>query len=637
MTTPGRNEPCPCGSGKKYKHCHLLSAPAAARPLPVAQLVTTAIRAHEAGQLDQAEALYHQVLQAAPKHFDALHLLGVIAYQRGHMAQAGDFIRRALAIQPAAGPAYLHLGNVYQAQGQLEQAIGCFQKAIALQPDHAMAHFNLGNAYFAGAQPQQAYACYLKALRIAPHMTEALAQCVLAMQQLCAWSHLPDFAGRLLAALQSGQQPPAFSPFNLVMLPVTPALQRDYARRFAQAIEQRVQPLPPALRVTDTQGRIRIGYVSSDFHDHATTYLMAELFELHDRSRFWIGAYAIDADQGSAIRQRIAVTCDQFLDISALTPQQAAAQIAADGIDILVDLKGYTTDARPDIFAFRPAPLQVNWLGYPGTTGAGYMDYLISDSFVTPTEHAGFYTEQLVRLPDCYQVNDRKRAIAHPLSRAEYGLPATGFVFCSFNQSCKFTPEMFDLWMRLLKQVPNSVLWLLQAGQDMQQNLQQEARLRGVEPGRLVFAPKRPLPEHLARYQVADLFLDTAPCGAHTTASDALWAGLPVLTYAGATFAARVAGSLLHGVGLAELVTDSLAHYEALALHLAQQRDQLQALRARLLEQRHRAPLFDTPRFTRHLEAAYAHMWARHQQGMAPQAFDVLPSPPGPWASQAGG
>jgi predicted O-linked N-acetylglucosamine transferase (SPINDLY family) len=379
------------------------------------------------------------------------------------------------------------------------------------------------------------------------------------------------------------------------------------------------------------KSRLKLGYLSADFHQHATAYLIAELFELHDRTRFEIWAYSYGADDGSALRQRLVRACDRFTDIGSSSYEAAARQIYADGIDVLVDLKGYTRGARTQILALRPAPIQVNYLGFPGTLGADFVDYIITDRFITPPDQEPFFTEQLVYLPDCYQANDRQRPIAEQTpTRRECSLPETGFVFCCFNNTYKITPEVFTIWMRLLQKLPDSVLWLLEANPAVATNLRREAAARGVALERLVFAPRMSLAEHLARHCRADLFLDTLPVTAHTTGSDALWAGLPVLTCAGETFASRVAGSLLTAIGLPELITHSLAEYEARALHLAVHPNELAALRERLAQNRLTAPLFDTPRFTRHLETAYRMMWEIYLKGEPPRQIKILPLPAEP-------
>jgi predicted O-linked N-acetylglucosamine transferase (SPINDLY family) len=348
--------------------------------------------------------------------------------------------------------------------------------------------------------------------------------------------------------------------------------------------------------------------VSSDFYAHATAYLIAELIERHDRDRFEIHGYSYGPDSGGAMRARLVSAFDRFTDIDALSHRDAAARIRADDIDILVDLKGHTHRARPKILAFRPAPVHVNYLGFPGTMGAPFIDYIVADDFIVPRDRQTLYAEKLAYLPGCYQPNDTRREIAAAPSRAACGLPAQGFVFCSFNNSFKITPAFFAIWMRLLRQVPGSVLWLLESNVLVRRNLSAAAVAAGIDPERLVFAPLLPHGQHLARHRHADLFLDTLPCNAHTTASDALWAGLPVLTCVGETFAGRVAGSIVRAAGLSELVASSSRDYEALALALAREPARLADIRSRLGAGRANLPLFDTAKRTHDLEALYARM-----------------------------
>ena len=412
-------------------------------------------------------------------------------------------------------------------------------------------------------------------------------------------------------------------PFVYMTLSQDPMKQLNCATTHAAARHPARRP-PSGNAVTHRHERIRVAYVSSDFHDHAMAYLMAGLFERHDRTQFDVTAVSLGPDVASAMRSRIRAGIERFIDARAMTDVEIAAMLRDQQTDIAVDLMGYTGGARPDIFAYRAAPVQVNYLGYPGTMGADYIDYILADRFVIPEDARQQYAEKVVYLPDTFQANDDRRLIADSaLSRAEAGLPARGFVFCSFNNTYKITPAMFDLWMRLLLRVEGSVLWLLGGSAAVVANLRREAELRGVAPRRLVFAAKLPYAEHLARYRLADLFLDTLPFNAGTTASDALWAGLPVLTCAGEAFAARMAGSLLHAVGLPELVTHSLQDYESQAAMLAANPDALRELRERLACNRLSAPLFNTDRFRRHIELAYRVMWEATKRNDAPQAFAV--------------
>jgi protein O-GlcNAc transferase len=381
-----------------------------------------------------------------------------------------------------------------------------------------------------------------------------------------------------------------------------------------------VPPSPAVFRhhPSGRRDRIRLGYLSGDFHQHATASLMAGLFERHDRARFEVFAYSYGRDDASPMRARLVRAFDRFVDVAAMSHRAAAQRIHDDEVDILVDLKGYTHAARPQIAAYRPAPVQVSYLGYPATMGAEFIDYIVVDPVVVPAEEQRFYSEKLVQLPGCYQANDTRRAIAVQVpARRDCGLSPDGIVFCSFNSGFKITPIFFAVWMRLLAGVPGSVLWLLASNDLVERNLRREAERRGVDPGRLVFAPVVPSSEHLARHRCADLFLDTLPCNAHTTASDALWAGLPVLTCRGDTFAGRVAASLLTAVGLPELITGSLADYEQAAFDLARHPYRLATLRETLRRSRDTAVLFDPARFASVLEAAFTRMWDAWNAGTA--------------------
>jgi predicted O-linked N-acetylglucosamine transferase (SPINDLY family) len=427
-------------------------------------------------------------------------------------------------------------------------------------------------------------------------------------------------AALLTARIELGH--PVENPFWLLTLCGSPALQRRAAEIWTRA-EFPADPSLPAIPRRPSPrargARIRVGYFSADFSNHATLHLMAGVFEHHDRSRFEVTAFSFGPDSQDPWRRRVAGACE-FIDVRDRSDREVALLARERQIDIAVDLKGFTRDCRTGIFALRAAPVQVSYLGYPGTMGAPYMDYLIADRVLIPPGSEQYYSEKIVYLPDSYQVNDATRVISERLfSRAELGLPATGFVYCCFNNNYKILPQTFAGWMRILQRVPGSVLWLLEDNAAAAENLRAAAEACGVEPERLVFAPRMVQAEHLARQRVADLFLDTLPCNAHTTASDALWAGLPLVTCLGESFAGRVAGSLLQAVGLAELITGSQDEYEALAVALAEDPGRLARIRERLAAQRLTAPLFNTALTTRRLEAAYEALAERYHAGLPPQ------------------
>jgi len=465
----------------------------------------------------------------------------------------------------------------------------------------------------------------------------------------CEWDGFDAWQGRAEQALADPEAAP-LSPFHLLSLPgisaaqqrqcaerwMAPRLAVSAARRSLMGIEFAALDVERELDRSASGGAaamardgappwpprrpIRLGYLSGDFHQHATALLMIDMLAAHDRGRFELHAFSHGADDGQGMRQRLQAHFDAFHDIAALDDATAARAIHAADIDILVDLKGYTAGTRTALLSYRPAPVQVGYLGYPGTAGGDFCDYLISDRFITPEASAADYSEALACMPHSYQPHGRAAQVGATPRREAEGLPADGFVFCCFNQAYKFTPEVFGIWCRLLEQAPGSVLWLL--GDALAEgNLRREALQRGIAPHRLVFAPGQPQAQHLARLPLADLVLDTAPYNAHTTASDALWAGVPLVTCAGDTFASRVAGSLLHAVGLPELVTSSLDDYADLAADLAADPARLRALRDRLERHRQRAPLFDVRAYTLALEALFEAMWQRHGAGLRPQAL----------------
>ncbi|MBP2295064.1 O-linked N-acetylglucosamine transferase family protein [Azospirillum rugosum] len=545
-------------------------------------------------------------------------------------------LRGLLARDPENAGAWRAAGGVLMDAARPDAAVAAFRRAIAAAPGDAETYVDLAGAAVLAAWSDQAVAACRRALRLAPGHAAALGHLVQQQKLACDWTDLESREALLVQRVRDGAA--GVPPFILLSCPSTPADQRSAAARWAASkalgATPVARPAPPAgagdgAGDGDGDRRLRIGYLSSDFREHALGHLMVDALESHDRSGFAVTAYSTGMDDGSPLRRRFERGMERFVDLRRHADGDAARAIAADDIDILVDLTGFTSFSRTTILAARPAPVQVNWLGYPGTFGAGWVDYIIADPTVIPAGEDEFFTEAVVRLPDCYQPNDRHRAIADTTpTRESCGLPADGFVFCCFNSPYKLMPAVFDVWARLLRAVPGSVLWLYAGNAAVAGNLRREAEARGIAPDRLVFAPPRPHAEHLARHRLADLFLDTLPYNAHTTASDALWAGLPVLTRRGPTFAGRVAASLLQAAGLPELVTDGPEAYEALAVALARDPARLRALRARLARNRPTCALFDTPRFTRHLEAAYRAMWDIHRAGDPPRPITITRTDP---------
>ncbi|KQO59037.1 hypothetical protein ASF22_22545 [Methylobacterium sp. Leaf87] len=492
-------------------------------------------------------------------------------------------------------------GTFHLENGSLAEATASFEKAAAIEPGSAMVAGNLGASYEIAQRYDEALAQYERASALDPDNLAFVTRRMHVAQHLCAWEGIEALFARVAAA--SALDLAEVQPFGILSVPgVDGVVHRDLATLHARRHfpDHRVER-----RHAKSSGRYRIGYLSSDFHDHPTTWLMIELLELHDRSRFEIFAYSAGPSTSDPIRDRIRKACDRFVEIRALSDQRAADLIAGDGIDILVDVKGYTLHTRSGILGYRPAPIQINYLAYPGTMGSPYVDYIIGDPIVTPPALDHHYTETVLRLPHCYQPNDRRRPRPVAPTRAKAGLPARGFVFCSFNNAYKVTPEVFSSWCRILAAVPDSVLWFLSGNPRVMDNLRAEAARRGVDPDRLVFAPRLSFADHMARYQLADLVLDTFPVAAHTTASDALWCGVPLVTLIGEIFASRVAASVLTAAGMGELVTGSLPEYEALAIALASDPERHADVKHRLEAARMVCPLFDTPRYTADLEKLY--------------------------------
>lgn len=577
------------------------------------------------GRLQEAVACYQAALKLAPGHPQLLLQLGNALAALGKHADAATQFQASLRADSNQLAAHYNLGNALRELGQPEPAAASYRAALQLDARDADVHNNLGNVLREMGRLDEAIACYHEALRLNPQLHHARMHLLHQRQHICDWQGLDDEIASVRRLVRD--EPRAqISPFAFLALPgTTPAEQRRCAENWAAnrygplLAEGRARPARPSLKSGE---KLRIGYLSGDFRQHPLAFLATELFELHDREQFEITAYSYGADDGTPTRRRLQQAFDRFVDIRPQSLHETAARMMEDGIDILVDLTGYTQTSRSGILALRPAPIRVNWLGYPGSMGGAIADYLIADAYLTPDGSAPDYGECLVRLPDCYQPNDRLRPLAEPPSREMCSLPLDAFVFCCFNQTFKITPQVFDVWMNLLRSVPHGVLWLLECNRWARDNLLREARVRGIDPARIVFAPRVPIGQHLARQRLADLFLDTLPYNAHTTASDALWAGLPLVTCSGDTFSARVAGSLLQAAGLPELVTHSLDDYQALALRLATEPEALAALRARLAGVRS-SPLFDTPRFARHLEQAYRAMWQLHTAGKTPQAMDI--------------
>lgn len=579
------------------------------------------------GNLPAAENLLRQALAQNPRMAAAHFQLGRARAAGGHAELAADLYRAASRADPGLIAARLELAKTLTTLGRLEEAAAAYHALLKRAPDDVDAL--LGHGWVLGQLRRfhDALACFDRAEALGADIVQQLAEVALALAHACDWSRREELRQRLRARLHK-PDPCLLDTYAVLCQEDDPALHQRMATLLAETVGRHMWAVPRPVRATSGSERIRLGYLSADFNQHATALLMAEVFARHDRERFEVFAFSYSHDDGSPIRRRVINAFDRFEELGLEPPAESARRIAEAGIDILVDLKGYTTGARPEIAALRAAPIQVSHLGYPGTMGAEWYDYVIADPVVLPMAEQPFWRERIVHLPHSYQPNDRMRPLpppapASPRARAEHGLPAEGFVFACFNNSYKITPEQFALWMEILAELPGSALWLYHANSFAEHALRAEAERHGIAPQRIHFAPGIELGPHLARHACADLFLDTSPYGAHTTTADALWAGLPVLTWTGHCFAARVAASLLHAVGLPELVAGSREEYKALALRLARNPAMLHDLRSRLLQARTTAPLFDAARFTRNLDRSYLAMMARYHAGQPPEAFAV--------------
>ncbi|MBV6416916.1 MAG: hypothetical protein CMLOHMNK_01534 [Steroidobacteraceae bacterium] len=587
------------------------------------------------GQTSAALAAFDRTLELAPAHPAALGNRAMALYDLGRDREALDAFDQVLQSTPDEVGARLARADLLRRAGRLAEAIADHDRVLAHDPAHPLALQNSASILHKSGQLESALERFerlLALLRAVPAraagaavrdgatLDYVLGMAISTRRDLCAWEGLAALEDLMIdRVLHHGS---SFKPFLSLMVSNDPQVQALCARRrFA------VLSAPPARPAGErSQDRLRIGYLGGDFRDHPTAHLLAGLLESHDRARFEIRAYSTSPDDGSAMRRRISQGVDAFADISRLDDRGAARAIADDAVDILVDLSGNTDWNRPGVPAQRPAPLNVHFLGYPGPPGMPGLDYFIADSVVLPHGEDALYDCAIARLPHSYQVNDRlASAPPEPPSRAAIGLPPQGIVYAGFCQPVKLSAPVFETWMSILREVPGSILWLLDAGPIVARNLRSAASARGVDAARLVFAPHADHAAHLARFACADLLLDTAPCGAHTTASDALRAGVPFVTHPGRTFASRVGASLLTAAGLPELVVASHDEYVALAVAVGRDAAYRTQLRRRVGERVRRSPLFDTDRFRAHLEAAFEAMWRRHAAGLDPASFDVPP------------
>lgn len=555
---------------------------------------------------------YQQALALAPNHPQILLQLGNTESAAQRFAQAAEYFKQCIHIQPENAAAHYNLGNAYIALGDANQAVMHFKQSLKYQPNDADAYNNMGNALRDLGQLDEAIACYQQALAIQPTMHHALTHLIHQKQHICDWHGLDVDIARLRQVLQSDPQA-QIAPFALLAMPNTTAEEQlKCASQWAQQQYGNLQSLSNrssrAQQTNANKSKIKLAYLSADFRLHPLAFLISDLFASHDREKFEIYAYSYGPDDLSKERQQIATNVDHFVDICQWSDQQTATHMQTEGVDILVDLTGYTKHSRTGIVVLKPAPISINWLGYPGTMGhtqqGSVFDYILVDKTIAPAQED--FSETCLYLP-CYQPNNAQRPISATPSKSSQGLPEDAFVFCSFNQTFKITETMFSLWMQLLKQVPNSVLWLLDCNRWAKANLLKFSEQAGINPQRIIFAPRVPIEAHLARHAHADLFLDTLPYNAHTTASDALWMDVPVLTCMGDTFPSRVAASLLNTLQLDRLITQDLETYAERALMLANDRAMLNDIKTQLKSRK--SQLFNPKGFVQALETAYIHVY----------------------------
>lgn len=614
-----------------------------------AQILTNiGIASERQGRADEALANYDAALASEPDHLGALSNRGTLLLKLKRPQQALNDHLRFVACAPASATGHYNCAESYGALGRDEEGLACCDAALACDPMHAKSRF-LRGAFLASAGRFTDAAAALDLVRkLAPatfaemmksakldtrrpcavNVRNIYCQRGLSRMHACDWRNYASFVVQFECLIQAGTQNPADAiadfgiPFTALALPLQPQTQLALARQLAVTFAPDCPSVPRLPAYTRNKDKLRIGYVSPDFRNHAVGFLLRDFFHQHDRQTFAVHAYSLQSDKDDPAHD-FAFGCDMFHDVAQMQTAEIIELIRSDDIDILVDLAGYTDHARPEIFASRPAPLNILYLGYPGTSGAEWIDYFVTNPVASPSTQAPSFTEKLIYLPDNCFPYPQDQVIDRAKDRQSYGLPQNAFVFCCFNHSYKIEPVVFATWMRLLQRVPDSVLWLYAPQPAVAENLCAEAVAQGVDPARLIFAPLLPLTEHLARYQAADLFLDTFLYGAGTTGMDALWAGLPLLTCPGETYASRFGASHLSALGMTELITASPAEYEARAFHLATHPDELPAIRRKLANQRLQAPLFRTDRLVRQLEAAYKQAWNRHQAGLPPAHIEI--------------
>lgn len=579
-----------------------------------------------AGKADDAMVHTRRILEQEPTNMLARQFMGECLVYVGRHGEAAR-VMQEIPAQARPNAEYMQiLGNTLFSAQRYEEAIKVLLEALSLDVTHALTHYRLGLSFNAVGMKAEAIECLTTALAVDIGGGVLACRSLLAFmrRELCRWDEAAadmQEVGELLDDLKP-ESVAWSSVFATVTLSGDVRRQLRAAQVAANYYAVGVKPFPPVAR-KPLGHKLKVGMVSCDFHHHATTILMAELLEKLDAERFEVHLYSHGPDDGSPMRQRIVAAAHSFVEVGTISDRDAAQRIRDDDIDLLIDLKGHTVNGRFGIFAYRPAPVQVTYLGFPGTSGATYIDYMIGDAVVSPLSEAAHYSEKLALMPHCYQPNDRQRPLPQPDRRADHGLPDDALVLCGFNQPFKLSPEVFDVWCDLLHRLPNAVLWLLGWNDTAPATLKLEAQRRGIDASRLIFAPKVHISEHISRFALADIYLDTWPCNGHTTVSDALWAGVPVVTYAGHSFAQRVASSLLNNVGLPEFICQDLDSYKAQVLQLAADAAERDRVRTHLHRARQDAPLFDSDAYAHDFAELLWRMAERHAQGLAPAHLDV--------------
>ena len=616
-------------------------------------LFKNAINFYENKEYDKAKKVCEDILDIQPDDLNATNLLAILSFQNKDFIKSIKFFEKAIEINPDISETYNNLGNVYYEFKQFNKAIENYNKALKIKPNFALSYYNRAKALQEINQKQEAISDYdkaisinnnfsaayknlgnlymelkildksihnhVQALKINPNMSYLNGTIIQSKCGLSEWTNFKEDKLFLKNNILSGKK--TTSPFPTILIYNSPSLQKKAIEIFVKNEFEK----PKNIKLEKIKNKkIKIGYYSSDFHNHATMYLMANLFELHDKNKFETYAYSFGPDDGSKIRKRVIKTFDKFFDVKSKTTKEIVQHSRELNLDIAVDLKGFTNNNRFDLFIERCAPIQISYLGFPGTTSSDCIDYLIADKIVIPEENKNYYSENIIYLPNSYQVNDGNPNLSKKIfSKKDFNLPENKFIFCCFNHNFKILPDMFEIWMRILKKVKNSVIWLLIDNEIAQNNLKKILVSNDIDPNRMIFAGRIPHSEHIIRLGLADLFLDTFPCNAHTTASDSLRSSLPIITIQGNSFASRVASSLLTSVGLEELITKSEKEYEELAIKIAENKNFYQEIKDKLKNNIINMPLFNSKLYTKKLEAAYIEVYKNYNENTKPETIQI--------------